>query len=268
MLFWKNLKIMSSLYFGICLLMFIPGQSLAQWMHVDVVSFGYTDKGIASVKTNYTAQKGSVAEEGSEQNQYMNKVIGYGSPTTVQSGIVIGAGSQVDFAGLTIYKEPAKPPGKCQDDAPMLLVVEKCPPSDCDDQVLASKLLAVEKIGTGYAKSEGNVFEVFAGAGGSMILVNETAHETVASTRGGEVFYFVDSKGEGIFKAGLASDYVRVVVPPEEAKSLGEPIDVSGGLFADLPEPGSQSFRKNIQYTGRYTGYLEGVVAPPLKTGN
>lgn len=261
----QRLIIIFSLYLGIFLLMFIPGQSHAKWMEVDVVTFGHTEKGTVTINTKYSAQTGSVPLSGGvEQNHYSNRVNGYGSPTTVQTALVVGAGSQVDFAGLTILKEPAKPSGECHDHghAPGILVVEPCPPSDCIDGIPFSRLMAKETIGTGYTEAAGNTFESFAGAGGSWILVKETAHETVASTSGGEVYLMVDSRGCGQFKAGLASEFVRVVVPPEEAKEQGL-LDPSQILFAEPSEPGTQSFSKNIRYTGRYTGYLEGVVGPP-----
>jgi hypothetical protein len=219
------------------LMMALPGISGAQQsMTVNVTSATSTENGSASLKTDYTSRVGVSGTGVVEQNQYSNKVFGVGSPTTVIAEFATNGDHEIGFAGLTILKDP-------------------------EGKGTATMLQALEKIGTGYEGLNGS----FAAAGGSEIKVTETEHSTTASTKGGGVYYLVESSGVGMIKVGVAGEFCSECAPvPEIAKKGGiNCLQTSPGRIGQSLEPGSQSARMNVEYSGRYKSFFEGTIAPP-----
>lgn len=223
-------------FFG--LMMAFPHISGAQdnYMVVNFTSAISTENGRASVKTNYESQTGDSIETGVQKNQYLNDVLGIGSPSTVIAEFVTNGNAEIAFAGLIILKDPAK--GN------------------------ATILIALEKIGTGASTPNG----AFQGAGGSEIRVTETEHSTTGSTQGGGVSYLVESSGVGTLKAGMVGEYcTECAKPPPEVVAKGGMGALQMNLqdIAQSVKPGSQSAKMNVEFSGKYKGFFEGIVAPP-----
>jgi len=233
------------------LMMALPGIIGAQeFMTVKMTSGFSTENGSSSVKTNYESLVVHSPEVGVEQNQYSNKVLGVGGSTTVLAEFAANGNSEIDLAGLTILKGPRE-----KETGTMLKAMEGGKQS-------AGMLLALEKIGTENVSLSGS----FAAAGGSQIIVTETEHSTTASTKGGGVYYLVESSGVGTIKAGVASEVsVECAPPPATVKKGGIDdllLSVNGIGKAQVPA-GSQSARMNVEYCGQYKGFFEGIIARP-----
>lgn len=233
-------------YLVIFLFALVPAQAAAQWMKIDVNTAGSTQNGHVAVNTAYDARVGAGIDPQVRQNQYVNRVLGFGSPTAVANEFSTNPESEIAAAGLFILKLPA-------------------------DSPFFSSLTATEKIGTESVKTDLGMIEYFAGAGGSWILVTETEHATTGSTEGGKTYYLVQSAGLGTMSAGLAGDFVRVEGPPpataEDLLSLCAEmglIPVKGGQpVVAAQDPGAQRFTTQVRYSGRYSGIIEGIIAPP-----
>lgn len=234
-------------YLGIFLIALVPAQAAAQWMAIDMNTTGSTQNGHVAVNTAYDARVGAGIDPQVRQNQYVNKVQGFGSPITVANEFSTNPESEIAAAGLFILKLPAEGP--------------------------FSSLTATEKIGTESVKTDLGMIEYFAGAGGSWILVTETEHATAGSTEGGKTYYLVQSAGLGTMSAGLAGDFVRLEGPPPATAAELLSLCAQMGLFpvkggqpvVAAQDPGAQRFTTQVRYSGCYSGRIEGIIAPPAK---
>jgi hypothetical protein len=229
----------------------LPGVSGAQqFMTVKMTSAFSTVNGSTSVKTDYASLIVRSPEVGVEQNQYLNKVLGTGGTTTVIAEFATSGNSGIDLAGLTILKDSgAKGTGTILNALP-------------GEKESAGMLQALEKIGTGNTSLSGS----FGAAGGSEIRVTETDHSTTASTKGGGLYYLVESSGVGMIKAGVVSEVcVECVPPPTETVKKGD-IDLlrlNPEQIGKSQDPGSQIASMNVEYNGQYKGFFEGIIARP-----
>ena len=232
------------------LMMALPGISGAQeFMTVKMTSGFSTENGSSSVKTNYESLVVHSPEVGVEQNQYSNKVLGVGGSTTVLAEFASNGNSEIDLAGLTILKDPG---GKGTGTMLNALPGEK---------ESVGMVQALEKIGTGNTSLSGS----FGAAGGSEIRVTETDHSTTASTKGGGVYYLVESSGVGMIAAGVVSAVCVDCKPCPETVRKGE-IDVlrmNPYLIGRGQDPGTQSASLHVEYNGQYKGFFEAIIARP-----